>query len=83
MITVVSASGSTPRRPGAKMAALLDGRTIGSVGGGCAEASVIEAARQMGPGAPPAFLMVDMGDTAEDDGMVCGGRMEVLIEPLA
>jgi xanthine dehydrogenase accessory factor len=64
------------------MAVLLDGRVVGSIGGGCAEASVIEEARLMGPGAAPKLMAVDLTDSAEEDGMVCGGRMEILLEPL-
>jgi xanthine dehydrogenase accessory factor len=83
--TVVRSQGSTPRRAGAKMAACLDGRTVGTIGGGCSEAAVIAEARRMAAeGAEgPRFLAVDLTDAAEEDGMVCGGQMEVLIEPLA
>ena len=81
LITILSSKGSVPRKAGAKMIAYYDGRTIGSIGGGCSEAAVISKAR--GIMSKNGFLIehVDMtGDVAEDEGMVCGGVMEVLIE---
>jgi xanthine dehydrogenase accessory factor len=80
VITVLSTEGSTPREAGAKMAVLYDGRSIGSIGGGCAEADVIRDARDVMLKGGYRFKTVDMTDSAEDDGMVCGGRMRVLIE---
>ncbi|KMT22091.1 XdhC family protein [Clostridium cylindrosporum] len=81
LITIISTKGSVPRKAGAKMIAYLDGRTIGSIGGGCSEADVITAARELME--TKGFLIehVDMtGDVAEAEGMVCGGTMEVLVE---
>lgn len=83
LITILSSKGSVPRKAGAKMVAFLDGRTIGSIGGGCSEAEVITKAR--GILSSKGFLIehVDMtGEVAESEGMVCGGVMEVLIEAL-
>jgi xanthine dehydrogenase accessory factor len=82
IITVLSTEGSTPREAGAKMAVLYDGRSIGSIGGGCAEADVIRDARDIILKGGYRFKTVDMADSAEDDGMVCGGRMKVLIEAM-
>jgi xanthine dehydrogenase accessory factor len=81
LFTIVSSKGSVPRKAGAKMIAWLDGRTIGSIGGGCSEAGVISKARGM-MGDKGFFIEhVDMtGDVAESQGMVCGGTMEVLVE---
>ena len=81
LITILSSKGSVPRKAGAKMIAYYDGRTIGSIGGGCSEAAVISKAREIMT--KDGFLIehVDMtGDVAQDEGMVCGGIMEVLIE---
>ena len=80
LVTVVSTRGSTPRKAGAKMAAFLDGRSLGSIGGGCAEGAIIAEARR--PGLETQIMRIDMTDQAEEDGMVCGGVMEVLVEPL-
>jgi xanthine dehydrogenase accessory factor len=82
LATVVSTIGSTPRRAGAKMAIHFDGRTVGSIGGGCSEAEVIMKARSIMESQAYQIIQVDMTDSAEEDGMVCGGTMRVLIEPL-
>jgi xanthine dehydrogenase accessory factor len=81
LITILSSKGSVPRKAGAKMIAYLDGRTLGSIGGGCSESEVLVKARRVM--LDKGFLIehVDMtGDVAESEGMVCGGTMEVLIE---
>ena len=79
--TVVSAKGSTPRKAGAKMAVSPAGLVTGSIGGGCAESAVLHRARALIGTGRFEILTVDMtGAVAEEDGMVCGGVMEVLIE---
>jgi xanthine dehydrogenase accessory factor len=63
------------------MIAYYDGRTIGSIGGGCSEAGILMKAKDIM--LDKGFLIehVDMtGDAAEAEGMVCGGVLEVLIE---
>jgi xanthine dehydrogenase accessory factor len=81
VVTVLSAKGSTPRRRGAKMIVYPEGRIVGSIGGGCAEAEVIrESLKYIGTG-NFTIKSVDMTkDVSEDDVMVCGGVMDVLIE---
>lgn len=82
IVTVVSKKGSVPRGPGAKMIIWADGRSLGSIGGGCSEGEVIVAARDL-IREDGGFLMmeVDMtGAVAEEAGMVCGGVMVVIIE---
>lgn len=81
IITVVHTKGSVPRGAGAKMIVYRDGMILGSIGGGCSEAAVIGQARQMI--GTNTFQLVDIdltGDAAEEEGMVCGGIMTVLIE---
>lgn len=81
LITILSSKGSVPRKAGAKMVAYYDGRTIGSIGGGCSEAEVITKARDIM--LDKGFLIehVDLtGDVAESEGMACGGTLEVLVE---
>jgi xanthine dehydrogenase accessory factor len=81
LITILSSKGSVPRKAGAKMVAYLDGRTIGSIGGGCSESGVITKAREIMSGKGFFIEHVDMtGEVAESEGMVCGGTMEVLVE---
>jgi xanthine dehydrogenase accessory factor len=82
LVTVLSARGSTPRDAGAKMAVLPDGRSVGSIGGGCAESDVIRDAIDIIQNGGYRIRTVDMTDPAEDDGMACGGSMDVLIEAL-
>ena len=81
VVTVIETKGSTPRSAGAKMAVSPLGKVTGSIGGGCSEAAVIrDAVRIIGTGQ---YKLMDIdltGDVAEDDGMVCGGTMRVLIE---
>ncbi|OBR97150.1 putative xanthine dehydrogenase subunit A [Clostridium ragsdalei P11] len=84
-ITILSSKGSVPRKAGAKMITYPDGMSVGTIGGGCSESSVLQKAREMmrkTTGERSFFIEhVDMtGDVAESEGMVCGGTMEVLIE---
>ena len=62
------------------MAVFPDGRTAGSIGGGCAEADAVRDAIDVIRSGGFRLKTIDMTNSAEDDGMVCGGRMEVLIE---
>lgn len=81
IITVIDTKGSVPRGAGAKMLVYQDGKILGSIGGGCSEAAVIGQARYMI--GSKTFKVVDIdltGDAAEEEGMVCGGIMTVLIE---
>ncbi|MDR2055695.1 MAG: XdhC family protein [Desulfovibrio sp.] len=82
LVTVLSVRGSAPRNAGAKMAVLDDGRLIGSIGGGCAEAGVIRDARRILNEGGCCRKIVDLTDAAEENGMVCGGVMDVLIEAM-
>ena len=85
MAVIVKRQGSAPRALGTRMVILEDGRCIGTIGGGCAEADVIrKALLMMRAGGPRTDEVgVDMlpGD-AEEDGMVCGGRIRVFLELL-
>ena len=82
LITIVSTAGSTPRETGAKMAVTLSGKVIGSIGGGCAEAEVVTRARDILDKGGWHLMEVDLAESAADEGMVCGGRMQVLVEAL-
>jgi xanthine dehydrogenase accessory factor len=82
LITVVHTRGSTPREAGAKMAVSYDGSFVGTIGGGCAEAGVIANARNVIRNGGYSFKTLDLTDSAEEDGMVCGGEMTILIESL-
>ncbi|MDR1953042.1 MAG: XdhC family protein [Clostridiales Family XIII bacterium] len=80
LITILSTHGSVPRETGAKMAMTYEGRTVNTIGGGCAESGVMERARTIIREGGYEIVTVDMTDTAEEDGMVCGGTMRVVIE---
>ncbi len=82
LVTVIVTKGSVPRKAGAKMLVGADGRTTGSIGGGCSEAEIITAARDVILTGRTLHRHIDMtGTTAEEEGMVCGGIMDVIIEP--
>ncbi len=81
MVTIVEAKGSVPRGAGAKMLVFPDGRTRGSIGGGCSESAVMQLAYDVIRTGLPKIEKVDLtGGAAEDEGMVCGGIMRVVIE---
>src|SRR5215204_6381606 len=83
LVTIVSSNGSTPQRVGAKMLVFGDGRIVGTVGGGCYEHDAIGKARQVLQTRKATTVKYDLNDDfAEETGLVCGGRMEVFIEPI-
>ncbi|MBS4024883.1 MAG: XdhC family protein [Clostridia bacterium] len=83
LATIVKTMGSTPRKAGAKMIINGIGQTFGTIGGGCGEAEVKVTALDVISSSEPALVRVNMNnDVAGDEGMVCGGAMEVFIEPL-
>jgi len=83
LMIVLSTSGSTPVESGAIMAIDALGRTYGTIGGGCGEAEVIRTARQLIGTGSSRVVEVDMtNDLAEEEGMVCGGMMRVLVRDI-
>jgi len=82
--TIVTTAGSTPQRTGAKLLVFEDGKMLGTVGGGCVEADVWAEAREAineGKSRLCQFTLRDNPDVPPDEeGMVCGGEMEVFIE---
>ena len=80
LLTILDTRGSVPRESGAKMAMTYDGKISGTIGGGCAESGVMQEARTAIREGGWKIVPVDMTDTAEEDGMVCGGKMRVLVE---
>jgi len=83
LITIVSSNGSTPQRVGAKMLVFADGRTVGTIGGGCYENDALLKAREALRTRKAIRAKYDLNDDfAEETGLVCGGQMEVFIEPL-
>ena len=83
-MTVVRANGSTPQRAGAKMLVFADGRTIGTIGGGCYENDACLKAREALTSGRQVLAHYDLNDDfAQENGLICGGQMDVHIDPLA
>jgi xanthine dehydrogenase accessory factor len=83
LVTIVSSTGSTPQRVGAKMLVYADGRTVGTIGGGCYENDAFGKAREAIKSRKPLTLKFELNDDfAQETGLVCGGQMEVFIEPV-
>ena len=80
--TVASARGSTPRKPGAKMAVRPDGSLCGTIGGGCGEAEVWQAAMDTMRDGRPRLVTVDLTEDVEGEDKICGGVMDVFVERL-
>jgi xanthine dehydrogenase accessory factor len=81
LVTVVGTEGSTPRKAGAKMIVWPDGRTVGTIGGGCIDRRIYsEVARVFQEGRPRLCRYELDGEIAAEMGMICGGRMEVFVE---
>jgi xanthine dehydrogenase accessory factor len=79
--TVAHTRGSTPQRRGAKMLFFKNGETAGTVGGGCVEAEVWAEAREtMRHGRPALHHFSLTADEASEEGMVCGGAMDIFID---
>jgi xanthine dehydrogenase accessory factor len=82
LCTVVKSEGSTPRHVGSKMLVYPDGRFVGSVGGGDLEHRVLDEAWMSIEEGKPRLLHYNMADPARGDPGVCGGQVEVFVEPI-
>ncbi len=80
LATVASGRGSTPRKPGAKMAVREDGSFCGTIGGGCGEAEVWQEAMNVLETGKPKLVVVDLTESPEGEDKICGGIMEVFVE---
>lgn len=79
--TVAHTRGSTPQRRGAKMLFFENGEVAGTVGGGCIEAEVWANAREsMRTGKSELQHYSLTADEASEEGMVCGGTMDIFVE---
>ena len=84
LVTVVRSNGSTPQRAGAKMLVFADGRTVGTIGGGCYENDAFWKAREAIGTGRSALLHYELNDDfAQENGLICGGQMDVHIDPLS
>jgi xanthine dehydrogenase accessory factor len=82
LATVVKTIGSSPRAVGAKMLVYADGSIVGSVGGGEMELQVIAHAREVIRQGQARYLDFNLSKPERGDPMVCGGEMEIFVEPL-
>jgi len=83
LVTIVATTGSTPQRVGAKMLVFPDGRMVGTIGGGCYENDAFWKAKEAIQLRQPRTVKYDLNDDfAQESGLVCGGQMEVFIEPV-
>jgi xanthine dehydrogenase accessory factor len=81
--TIVNVRGSIPSFRTAKMLVRDDGSIVGTIGGGCVEADVWQAAREVMESEKPRSVSFDLNqDPKYDTGLVCGGTLEVFIEPV-
>src|SRR3954467_13315126 len=83
LVTIVSTTGSTPQRVGAKMLVFRDGRLVGTIGGGCYENDAFGKAREAILNRRPQLVHYELDDDfAQETGLICGGQMSVYIEPI-
>src|SRR3974390_3603698 len=83
LATIVQVNGSIPSFESAKMLIREDGSMAGTIGGGCVEAEVWNAAREVLDTEKPRRLQFNLGqDAAYDNGLICGGQLEVFVEPV-
>jgi xanthine dehydrogenase accessory factor len=81
--TIIGTKGSTPRKVGAKMLIRENGTISGTIGGGCLEGQVCEEALTVIREEKPRTFHYDLtGTEAAEAGMICGGMMDVYIEPI-
>ena len=83
LATIVDVRGSIPSYESAKLLVREDGSMTGTIGGGCVEAEVWNAAREVIETEKPKHLTFNLGqDAAYDNGLICGGQLDVFIEPV-
>lgn len=82
LCTVTKSEGSTPRHVGSKMLVYPDGKFIGTVGGGDLEHRVLDEAWMAITDGEPRLLHYNMADPSRGDPGVCGGQVEVFVEPI-
>ena len=82
LATVIQSSGSVPRRTGAKMLIKHDGTFSGTVGGGGIELKVVQTAPEVIRSEQSQILHFDLAEEGEKGAMICGGQVDVLLEPI-
>ncbi len=82
LATVIHSSGSAPRKAGAKMLIKRDGTFVGTVGGGTGEEKVKEKAAEVMESGQPVTMHFDLSGKGRDAAMICGGQMDIFLEPI-
>ncbi len=83
LATIILRKGSTPRKDPAKMLVCENGQRTGTIGGGCTESDVCREAVSVIRSGKPQVLRFDLtSDDTEEGGLICGGSMEVYVEPI-
>ena len=84
LATVVATRGSVPRHAGSRMTIdVVSGTLVGTIGGGCGEGDVLAAAPEVARSGVPRLLRVELTDPIDSwSPAVCGGVMEILLEPV-
>lgn len=81
--TIVNVRGSIPSFETAKMLVRDDGSIVGTIGGGCVEAEIWQAAREVMESEKPRTLTFNLNqDPKYDSGLVCGGTLDIFVEPI-
>src|SRR3954469_180540 len=84
LATIVQVRGSIPGFQAAKLLVREDGSLVGTIGGGCVEAEVWEAAREVMETGKPRNMSFSLGqDAAYDNGLICGGQLEGFVEGIS
>ncbi|MFN0167740.1 MAG: XdhC family protein [Bryobacteraceae bacterium] len=83
LATIVQVRGSIPSYESAKLLVRDDGSIFGTVGGGCVEAEVWNAAREVIETEKPRHLSFNLAqDAAYENGLICGGQLDIFVEPM-
>ncbi len=83
LATIVHTNGSIPSYESSRMLVREDGSIAGTIGGGCVEAEVWAAAKEVMQKEAPRKMVFNLNNEAKyDNGLICGGTLEVFVEPI-
>jgi len=83
LATIVHTNGSIPSYESSRMLVREDGSIIGTIGGGCVEAEVWAAAKEVMQAEQPRKMTFNLNqDATYDSGLICGGTLEIFVEPI-
>lgn len=83
LATIVHTNGSIPSYESSRMLVREDGSIVGTIGGGCVEAEVWAAAKEVMQAEQPRKMTFSLNnDATYDSGLICGGTLEIFVEPI-